>query len=263
MARYNAYPPEVIEFVRENAEGKTAEELSVIVNEKFGTNFDKGKMKSLKQNYKIRSGRKHLEGRKKETDLYPKEVIDYIMQNYIGVGHSKMAKVLNEKFGTEYTTMQMKAFYGNRKLNSGITGYFESGHIPPNKGKKGIYSKGSEKGWFGKGHVPFNRLPIGTICKKSDGYLWRKIGEGSRDWKQEHILRYEEEYGPIPEGFRITFLDGNRENVELSNLALVSAAESLEVTRQNLRSENPEITKAGIGVAKLCIAIRERKKEKK
>ena len=74
MARYNAYPPEVIEFVRENAEGKTAEELSVIVNEKFGTNFDKGKMKSLKQNYKIRSGRKHLEGRKKETDLSRKKL---------------------------------------------------------------------------------------------------------------------------------------------------------------------------------------------
>ena len=150
MGKYNAYPEEVVEFIRENVSGRTAEELSILVNEKFGTNFDKDKMKSFKQNYKIRSGREHLKGLKKETGLYPKEVLEFILQNYKGKGHSEMAKLLNEKFGTEYTAKQIKTFYGNRKLNSGLTGRFESGFVPPNKGKKGYYAKGSIEflSWF-------------------------------------------------------------------------------------------------------------------
>ena len=263
MGKHNAYPEEVVEFIRENVSGKTAEELSILVNEKFGTDFDKNKMKSFKQNHKIRSGREHLKGLKKETELYPKEVLEFILQNYKGKGHAKMAKILNEKFGTKYTTMQIKAFYGNRKLDSGVTGYFESGHIPPNKGKKGFCAKGSEKGWFGKGHVPANKLPIGTILKKTDGYLWRKIGEGSRDWKQEHILRWEEKNGAIPKGFCLTFLDGNRENVEISNLALVSRAEHVTLTKLNLRSEEPEITETGILIARLYTEKQKKKKERK
>ena len=196
MGKHNAYSKEVVEFIRENVSGRTAEELSILVNEKFGTNFDKNKMKSFKQNYKIRSGREHLKGMKKETELYPKEVLEFILQNYKGKGHSEMAKTLNEKFGTKYTAMQIKAFYGSRKLDSGITGHFPPGNVPFTKGKKGFYSKGSEKGWFEKGHTPLNKLPIGSVVKKTDGYLWRKIGEGSRDWKQEHILRWEEKNGP-------------------------------------------------------------------
>lgn len=260
MGKYNAYPKEVVEFIRENVSGRTAEELSILVNEKFGTNFDKDKMKSFKQNYKIRSGREHLKGLKKETELYPKEVLEFILQNYKGKGHSEMAKLLNEKFGTEYTAKQIKTFYGNRKLNSGLTGRFESGFVPPNKGKKGFYAKGSEKGWFEKGHIPTNKLPIGSVLKKADGYLWRKIGEGSRDWKQEHILLWEEKNGPVPKGFCLTFLDGNRENIEISNLALVSRAEHVTLTKLNLRSEEPEITETGILITRLYLEKRKRKK---
>ena len=260
MGKHNAYSKEVVEFIRENVSGRTAEELSILVNEKFGTNFDKNKMKSFKQNYKIRSGREHLKGMKKETELYPKEVLEFILQNYKGKGHSEMAKLLNEKFGTEYTAMQIKAFYGSRKLDSGITGRFPPGNVPFTKGKKGFYSKGSEKGWFEKGHTPLNKLPIGSVVKKTDGYLWRKIGEGSRDWKQEHILRWEEKNGPVPKGFCLTFLDGNRENIEISNLAIVSRAEHVTLTKLNLRSEEPEITETGILITKLYLEKQKRKK---
>lgn len=263
MGKHNAYPEEVIEFIRENVYGRTAEELAAICNERFGTNFNKNTMKNFKQNHKIRSGKEHLKGRKTETALFPKEVFEFIMENYKGTGHSAMAKKLNEKFGTEYTASQIKAFYGNRKLDSGITGYFESGHVLANKGVKGFYAKGSEKGWFPKGHIPENKLPIGSVLKKSDGYLWRKIGEGRRDWKQEHILRWEEANGPIPKGFLITFLDGDRENVELSNLALISKAEHITLTRMKLRSEEPEITETGILIARLYSEKQKRKKEKK
>lgn len=262
MAKYNAYSKEVIDFIRENAFGKTAEELSVLVNEKFGTNFDKNKIKSFKQNHKICSGKEHLKKRKTETALFPKEIIEFIMANYKGTGPSEMAAKLNEKFGTEYSVQQIRAFYGNRKLDSGITGYFEPGHVSPNKGKKGFHFEGCEKGWFGSGHVPFNKMPVGTVVKKSDGYLWRKTGESSRAWKQEHIIRWEEKNGTIPKGFCLTFLDGNKENIELSNLALVSRAEHVNLTRMKLRSENPEITKTGILISRLYTEKQKRKKGK-
>ena len=263
MAKHNAYSEEIIDFIRENAFGKTAEELSVLVNEKFGTDFNKNKMKSFKQNHKICSGKEHLKKPKTGTRLFPKEVIEFIFENHKGTGPSGMAAKLNEKFGTEYSVQQIKAFYGNRKLDSGITGHFEAGHVPPNKGKKGFYSKGCESGWFGKGHIPFNKMPVGSVVKKTDGYLWRKIGEGSRDWKQEHVIRWEEKNGTIPKGFCLNFLDGNKENVELSNLALVSRAEHVNITRMKLRSEDPEITKTGILIARLYCEKQKRKKGKK
>ena len=100
---------------------------------------------------------------------------------------------------------------------------------------------------------------MGGTCWCNPPY-GRKIGEGCRDWKQEHILRWEEKNGPIPKGFCLTFLDGNRENVEISNLALISRAQHAMLNKMNLRSEEPEITKTGILVAKLYTEKQNRKK---
>lgn len=60
----------------------------------------------------------------------------------------------------------------------------------------------------------------------------------------------------------ITFLDGNKENCDIGNLALIDNDINLEMQRRNLRSQCAEITKTGIKVAELAQAVRNRKKEK-
>lgn len=257
------YPPEVIEFIKQHVQGTTTKDLVFLVNTEFGTDFTESKMKSLKTNCKLKSGTPCGLPKGHASSLFQQPAIDYIRANYKGVGNKEMAERLNTKFGTEYTTKQLNSFYKNHGLHCGLTGRFEKGHTPPNKGKKGFCSPGSEKGWFSKGHTPLNKMPIGSEVMKGDGYIWVKTGEGSRDWRQKHILIWEQQNGKIPGGYILTFLDGDRTNITLDNLALITLAESLAMTRLNLRSSNPEYTKTGIIIAKVKRAGYERKKEKK
>lgn len=260
------YPKEVHDFIRDNVEGRTAQELADITNAAFGTDFTASSMKSYKANHKLRSGTPCGLPKGRPTEMYPAEVAAYIQANYRGTGHADMAAQLRENFGRKYTTAQITAYYKNHKLNSGLTGRFEKGNVPPNKGRKGYVAPGSEKGWFRKGGTPWDTVPIGTIVTKTDGYLWKKIddkpGVWLQNWKQLHLLIWEEAHGPVPEGHRVIFKDKNRQNCVLENLAMVSLAENAVMNRAGLRFENAAHTETGILIAKIKIAARNRKKQK-
>ena len=262
MAR--RYPKEVHAFIKAHVAGRTTRDLVELVNKQFGeVLFSESSMKSYKTNHKLRSGTPCGQPKGHTTKTYPQPVVDYIRANYVGVGPTEMAGRLNAEFGTNYSASQLKGFYGNHGLNSGVTGYFPKGSIPPNKGKKGQYAAGCERTWFPKGHTPANKLPIGTVLMKSDGYMWRKLGEGAREWRQEHILVWEAANGPIPKGYKIVFRDGDRTNCDLSNLAMVSNAVHVQMNRRGLRSSNPALTDAGVMIAKVQVAAFERKRRNK
>lgn len=172
MGKYNAYPKEVEEFIRKNAPGKRRKEIAEITNAAFGTKFTESSVSAYMKNHNIQSGMpRHALPGDRESKVYSPEVVEYISQNYLGCGPKEMTDRLNKMFGTKYSYSQMKGYYARNRLNSGITGYFEKGHISHNKGKKGLYFKGSEKSWFQKGHVPSDWQPVGTVKKRSDGYL--------------------------------------------------------------------------------------------
>ena len=257
------YPSEVHTFIRDHVAGRTAEELANMTNAAFGTNFTKSSMKSYKMNHHLKSGTPCGLPKGRPTDVFPQPIVDYIQANYLGVGNKEMAERLNAIFGTAYTTAQLKSYYANHDLNSGLTGRFEKGHIPPNKGRKGYCAPGAEKGHFKAGHTPHNKTPIGTILVKSDGYLWQKVGEGARDWRQLSHILWEQTNGPVPEGGRLIYKDGNKLNCTLDNLALVTLAENAVMNNKGLRSEVPEHTETGILIAKIKIAAAKRKKARR
>ena len=190
--------------------------------------------------------------------MYPAEVATYIQENYKGTSYADMAVQLKEIFGREYTTAQIMGYYKNHKLNSGLTGRFEKGYIPPNKGRKGYVAPGSEKGWFQKGNTPWDTAPVGTIVTKTDGYLWKKIddkpGPWRQNWKQLHLLIWEDAHGSVPEGCMVIFKDGDRTNTLLGNLMLVTMAENAVMNRCGLRFDIPEYTETGHLIAKIKIA---------
>lgn len=255
------YTPEVHEFIRGNVQGRTAAELAELTNEAFGTGFTASSMKAYKNNHKLRSGTPTGLPKGRATDLYPADVRDFIQANYRGTSYAAMAALLKKTFGREYTTRQIMGYYKNHKLDSGLTGRFEKGNIPPNKGKKGWCAPGTEKGHFRKGHVPDNKLPIGTVQEKADGYLWKKIGDGARDWRQLHIILWEEANGPLPEGYVLIFRDGNKHNCDLENLVPASKAENAVMNRNKLRFSTPEHTDAGLLIAKIKIAARRKRRQ--
>jgi hypothetical protein len=191
---------------------------------------------------------------------YPQEVRKFILKHLQGTGPAKMAELLNKEFGTDYTRSQLKSYYGNHKLNSGTDGRFEKGHVPANKGKKGYHAPGCEKSWFKNGHISMNHRPVGSErIDNKNGYTLIKIAEPNT-WVLKHKYIWEAANGPVPDGYVLTFLDGDKRNISLENLELITMAESLEINRSGLRCGNTELTKIGILIAKIKIAGKKKKK---
>lgn len=255
------YPKEVKAFIEQHVEGISTRDLVKLVNAEFGPIFTELKMKAFKSNHKLKSGIPGGTPAGRPTKLYPKRVKEFIEKNHVGVGRHEMAELLNKEFGTHYTYKQIKTYYQNHCIKSGLDYRFKKGQVPPNKGRKGYCSPGSEKGWFKKGNTPMNHKPVGTEVIQGYGYTWVKIAEPNI-WVPKHRLIWEEEHGEIPEGSIIIFLDGNKQNITLENLALVTKAESLELTRSDLRSENAAFTETGILIVKVKKARRVHQKKK-
>lgn len=265
MAR--RYPQEVHDFIRGNVTGRTTAELVDLTNAACGTSFTISTMRSYKKNRRLKSGMPKNVPKGQPTKLYPADVTAYIREHYRGTGHAEMARQLKEAFGRDYTVNQVKAYYQNHHLNSGLTGHFEKGHVPANKGRKGYAAPGSEKGWFQKGGQPWDTAPVGTILKKSDGYLWKKIadqpGNWRHNWKQLHLILWEEARGLVPDGCIVIFKDGNRENCTLENLTLITRKENAVMNKNGLRYNSAAHTETGILIAKVKIAAADQKKRRK
>lgn len=267
MAR--RYPREVHEFIAANVVGRTTRELVSLVNARFGLDFTESMMKSYKTNHKLKSGTPCGLPVGHPSDVFPQAVADYIRENYRGVGHKAMAERLNDQFGTSYTASQIKGFYGNHKLDSGLDGRFGKGHVPANKGKKGTCASGCERTQFKKGNLPATTKPIGYERISKDGYVEVKIKmrpsrpDCNDNFVAKHRLIWEQTYGPIPPDCVVIFKDGNRRNFDLSNLALVTKAERLEMTRRGLFSTEADITQAGIMVARVRTTVYKKKRAAK
>lgn len=254
------YPDEIKKFIESNVKGRTTRELTAMLNDRFndsGFYFTESKVKAYKGNHNIKSGT--TPGvRQGTTTKFPQEMMEYVKENARGIGNQEMADRCNELFGTSVTAVQMRNFKRNHKISSGLTGRFEKGHVPATKGKKMPSHPNSQKTQFKKGHIPHNHAEVGTLRHTTDGYLVRKIGEPNQ-WELEARLVYEREKGEIPEGKVVTYLDGNKDNVSIDNLALITCNVNLELNRKKYRFQNPELTQSGILAAQLAVDIRKRK----
>ena len=97
---------------------------------------------------------------------------------------------------------------------------FKKGHVPWNKGKKGLQTPVTK---FKKGHIPWHTKPIGSITKRKGGsgvYNFIKIDE--HQWELLHHIIWKKHHGEIPKGHIVRFKDGNRDNVDISNLECIS-----------------------------------------
>ena len=264
MGRRPKYSKEVRSFIAENAAGMTTTDLVELVNTELGTDFTESKMRAFKKNHKLKSGIGSGTPAGLPTKLYPEKVRNFISENCVGVGHQAMADLLNKTFGASYTKEQMKDYYYRFKLNSGLKGYFKKGHIPFNKGMKGL-SQGGEQTQFKKGNKPANWMPVGSERVNADGYIDVKIQDGKlqKNWKAKHIILWEEAHEPVPEGHVVIFADGDKLNVTLENLLLISRKELAVMNKRGLIAGDPDLTRMGKVVANVILKIGERKKRRR
>lgn len=256
-------PGELIDFMRDNAPGIMAKELALLVNAAFGTCYTDAQIKTIKSNHGIRCGRKPGIPAGIPTKAYPKEIRDYIYSNFPGVGPTEMSERLNRSFGTSYSVRQLNTYYKNHKLNSGVTGRFEIGHVSANKGKKGYCSPGCERTWFIKGHIPQNHKPVGSErIDVKDGYVLVKTAE-PHVWRLKHRIIWESINGPIPEDCMIIFVDGNRLNTDISNLRLITRAENAVMNKKGLRGGSAELLETGLLITKAARMIYQKEHRKR
>jgi hypothetical protein len=124
---------------------------------------------------------------------------------------------------------------GQRAVTAGAATRFARGHVPANKGcahrpgwapgrmRAGQFRRGERRGVAVRLYQP-----IGTERISKDGYLQRKTNDDlplQRRWRFVHVLVWEAANGPVPEGHAIVFRNGDRRDIRLDNLELVTRAE--------------------------------------
>lgn len=270
------YPPEVHEFVKQNAPKMRDEELARECNKALGTCFTARKMKAFRGNHGYKNYKKQWTKEEywQHQTRYPQGMYEFIRDNSWGVSSKEMAEMVNEKFGTEWTATGMKQFRQRHGIKSGVTGWYQKGHAPGNKGKKLEEYVGEERAaeireriaptQFKKGEAPMNELPVGSIVVNSQGYKLRKRQMNGTLWERWEFLHravWVENYGPIPDGMMVIFRDNDRLNCDIGNLTLVSKSENAALNKLGLRSEDPDLTDTGINLVRLRLAVKNRRKK--
>ncbi len=175
---------------------------------------------------------------------YSEEEIAVLKKQYPDTPTAEIAARLNRSLSSIYTRARMlglkksDAFLASpaacrlrRGDNPGIPYRFKPGHVPANKGlrRPGWYAGNMRATQFKKGEINGRaaRLykPIGTERVSKGGYLERKFTDerhGPYRWKAVHVLLWIEHYGPVPPGYAVGLIDGNKKNVVIENLVLLS-----------------------------------------
>lgn len=190
----------------------------------------------------------------------PVEIV-WLAENVRGHGCRQLTEMFNRHFGRQVTVQQIKAACHNRGLSSGLTGHFPSGHRPWNTGVK--HSTGWSATRFQPGRMPPTYRPVGSErVDNKDGYLWVKIAD-PKTWRPKHLVIWEQAHGPVPKGHVVIFADGNRRNLDLDNLVIVTRAELAQLNKNGLIAKDAELTRVGVGLTKLRLKVAERKKSGK
>src|SRR5690606_36438394 len=96
-----------------------------------------------------------------------------------------------------------------------------------------------------------------------DGYVLVKVrddGPWHKRWRHKHRVIWEEANGPIPRGYVLIFLDQNKQNVTLENLALIPRSKLSILNKKGLLYDHAEFTKTGLIMADIYKKIGERKR---
>lgn len=103
---------------------------------------------------------------------------------------------------------------------------------------RATYSRASELGLkkkdetarFGIARHRPTLAPVGSLRLNPKGYLQCKVAPG-RNWCLVHVALWEAKRGPVPAGHVLKFLNGNKADVRIENLACISRRDMLTRVR--------------------------------
>lgn len=201
-----------------------------------------------------------------KNNRYSTAELEFIRQN-VRNPERVLVEMFNNSFNQKINRCKLRNLKAKLGIKSGLVGgRFEKGHVSPNKGKTwdDFFSKEQQEkikqNLFKKGHVPSSTLPVGSEVVRSDGYVIVKVANPNV-WKLKHRLVFEREFGPIPAGKLVTFLDGNKSNFDVQNLKLISRKQNQFLNKRHLRFGDQTITDVGVSISAIFEKCSKLKKE--
>lgn len=109
---------------------------------------------------------------------------------------------------------------------------FPKGHVPANKGVRrpgwspGRMRETQFKTGMRSGLAAQRWMPVGST-RLIEGYVYRKVSDVPNvaytvNWKPEHYLIWTAVHGPVPRGHVLSFLNGDKTDVRLENMACIT-----------------------------------------
>lgn len=234
------YTQEQIDFLREGFKKMPHPELTKAFNEKFDLDKSETAIHSLLFYHKFRSGKTDSASLRFKGKKYGPDQLEYLRRGYKSMDIHKLTKAFNAKFSDQRTEGAIQGALKTHNL-----------HSKRDKGLRSSFTKkiGSER-----------------VCPNT-GFVVVKVDEPNPYWggktrqRHKHRVIWEEAYGKPPKGYRVRFLDGNKLNCTLENLALFSMAENMHLNHLGFNKAPNELRETIILIAKLRGKATERKRE--
>lgn len=191
---------------------------------------------------------------------YTDEILDFIRENVKQHTDKEIAEMINDRWGWNTTYNGIRGAKSMFGIKSGVKrGTFVKGQTSWNKGKRMETRGRMAETQFKKGQPPINHKPVGSERVNVYGYLEIKVAEPNI-WESKHRVIWEQHNGPIPPRHKIIFLDGDKSNLNIDNLALITNAQSVMLNKYGLIKNDAELTKTGVNLAELILTINRRKR---
>ena len=169
--------------------------------------------------------------------LTTREKYDYFKQIVVGHTTNEILELWLSKFGEIRTKTWVNDIKRRYHFYSGVDTRFKKGEV----------------------HYCYT-VPIGSEIKIDRGNIKIKIAQPDV-WVYKHKWVWEQHNGKIPENKVLIFLDGNKENCDISNLELIDRKEELVMARKELFFKHAKLTKTGVMVARLVVKTNEKEGE--
>jgi 3,4-dihydroxy-2-butanone 4-phosphate synthase len=256
------YTPKQIKFLGKNIEGCSCADLTKRFNRHFKLSITQKAIRNICLYHGLQFDPRYF-----GAHQYTPAEIRFIKKMVTGRSYAELTALFNAKFGFNFNVKRISSTIKRLGLSNGRDTRFHSGQVSHNKGKKGYYSPGSEKGWFKPGHPGYkiNEMPVGGEHIDAYGYVQIKYsdnpGSAKHRWKGKHVIIWEKINGKVPKGHVVIFADRNRRNFKVDNLLLVARKELVRMNQMKLITTNKKLTEAGLKIARVKNLIGERVRE--
>ena len=224
MGKHHTWTEDQIRYIKRIAKGNKKKTILEKVNKKFNLALNINQLNNCMYSRGIKARIRHT---------WTDEQVEYLKSIAEGTPRKDIVNKINEKFNLNLSMQQIRDCMNDRGIRNNIDKKF------------------SAKG----GNRCQQEKPIGTISKWECGYARIKTGDNEWEFIQRYVWR--KHHGEIPPGHSVIFLDGNTDNYNIENLALVNRNELMKYNSMRLNSNDQELNRVTVNLAKLMIKGKE------